>query len=94
MRILIFFMMAVGAVSVCAEGWIINPGRGGRCKSKRQLYACNTKKLLLLELYGSFLFRFHNAVDLISKKFKYNTFFLNDQENAFSEIVEINLVLK
>lgn len=38
--------------------------------------------------------RFHNAVDLISKKFKYNTFFLNDQENAFSEIVEINLVLK
>ena len=28
---------------------INNPGRGGRCKSKRQLYACNTKKLLLSE---------------------------------------------
>jgi len=54
---------------------INNPGRGGRCKSKRQLYACNTKKLLLLELYGSFLFRFHNVDDLISQKFKYNIFF-------------------
>jgi len=28
--------------------------------------------VFLLELYGSFLFRFHNVGDLISQNFKYN----------------------